>query len=660
MPASNHPPALSDSPNSGRTEARARVLLVDDRPDKALALQSVIEELGYELAIASSGSDGLRQLLHSHFDLLVIDVEMPDMNGIEVARLVRSREVSSKVPIIFVSALEDGDERVEQARALEAVDFIELPERRPVLKMKISAALRDSPARNRSNHLFIEREAQLVAAEERFRLFMENAKDVSIIFVDQVGLVVDWSCGAERCFGWTKAEALGKPLSLVFTLEDAAQRIPEQKLSESLLPNAPFDERWLLKKDGSQFWATSRFVALTSASALGFAIISRDTTERRASEQELRIRAEVLSTMVESVCVIDQDLTIRYANAAAENIFGYATGELIGMNVTLLNHYPAEEHRMKVAELLHQLREHKCWEGDWQNQKKDGTPITTYARVTLLEFRGVEWFVCVQEDMTAWQEARTELLQTKAELEARVAERTSELKRLVDDLQSVAYSISHDVKTPIRAIAGYAEALIEDYAQQIPPPALSHLRQIRTAAQRLEQFVKDVLTHSRTTSTQPALVEVNPHEIIDDVIQQDLALLASTHHLRLEGGLPIVRADPELLGAVFRNLLTNAFKFVRANVDPQVIVRATSSETEVKFWVEDNGIGIPAADQLRIFEMFERGTRAKLYEGTGIGLAITKRAVERMGGTIGVESTPGVGSRFWFTLKSAQSWPGET
>lgn len=649
VPALTHHQGVSEGTN--QDQGKCRILLVDDRPDKALALQSVVEELGHELVIATSGAAGLRELLASKFSLLLLDVEMPEMDGLEMARLIRERRRNAELPIIFVSAIEHSDERLERAYELGAVDFIQLPARRSALRAKITSVLQIRRQAERLATIAAKKEERPLATEERFRLLLENASDISIFFTDKNGLITDWSRGAETCFGWRGVEVIGQSLTVLFTLEDVSDRIPQKKLSDSLKADGPIDERWLRRKDGTRFWGTSRFVALINPSLQGFAVVTRNTTDRRLVEQDLRIRSEVLATMNESVFVVNEDLTILFTNPTMERTFGYNPGELIGAKVTQLNRYPPEQTAAHLATLLAHLQSHHVWEGEWQNKKKDGTPFTTYTRLTLLDHHGVKYFVYVQEDISAWKEAQAALTRSKEELEIRVAERTSQLNEVVANLEAFSYSISHDIKTPLRAIAGYTEALIEDHGEAMPKAAVRYLDQIQGASRQLERLVHDVLLHSRVLRERMTLVRVDVAAIIGEVMQHNSTLQPPNAEIRIETPLLPILAHPPLLAQVFGNLLGNAVKFVAPGTKPKVTVRSEDAGLEVKIWVEDNGIGVSPAEQERIFEMFERGSSGRAYEGTGIGLSIVRKAVEKMGGTVGVLSSPGHGSKFWVCLR---------
>jgi signal transduction histidine kinase len=201
---------------------------------------------------------------------------------------------------------------------------------------------------------------------------------------------------------------------------------------------------------------------------------------------------------------------------------------------------------------------------------------------------------------------------------------------------------------------GMAGALREDYGKQLDAQALSYMEQITTASQRMDTMIRDLLAYSKITRTNSDLHPVDLHRAIQDaraIIGADAAQLNA--EVQIANGFPNVIANPVLLSQVLANLLSNAIKFVKPGATPVVKVFAQESGGQVRVCVQDNGIGIAAEYSDKIFGMFERLHSAAEYPGTGIGLAIVKKAVQRMNGTLGFESTIGKGSCFWIDLPKA-------
>jgi signal transduction histidine kinase len=241
-----------------------------------------------------------------------------------------------------------------------------------------------------------------------------------------------------------------------------------------------------------------------------------------------------------------------------------------------------------------------------------------------------------------------------ASLESRVAERTAELQRMVEEMEAFSYSVSHDLRSPLRSLDGYAGALQEDYGAVLPPGARIYLEKIARAARRMDSLTQDVLAYTRVTRCEMEIAPVDLDALVDDVIEQYPALGAAAECIVVARPLGSVLGHVPSLVQCFSNLLGNAFKFVPAGCTPRIEVRSRLVAGRLRVSVADNGIGIAAADHARIFRMFERAA-GKDVPGTGIGLAIVKKAVERMGGSIGVVSDVGRGAEFWLELPAAEA-----
>lgn len=248
---------------------------------------------------------------------------------------------------------------------------------------------------------------------------------------------------------------------------------------------------------------------------------------------------------------------------------------------------------------------------------------------------------------------RQEAERSAAELEQKVAERTAKLSEVIGELEGFSYSVSHDLRAPLRAMQSYANILVEECSAQLSEQGRDYTRRIAVAAQRMDRLIKDVLTFSRIARAELPLETLSIERLLRDTIDSYPMFQAPAAEIVLEGTFPRVRAHEAVLTQCISNLLGNAVKFVPPGVQPRVRVRAESLSDgkRVRLYFEDNGVGIDPADHEKIFDMFHRATRG--YDGTGIGLAIVKKGIERMAGQVGVESRLGAGSTFWLELQRA-------
>jgi signal transduction histidine kinase len=259
----------------------------------------------------------------------------------------------------------------------------------------------------------------------------------------------------------------------------------------------------------------------------------------------------------------------------------------------------------------------------------------------------------------ARQRANARLLQAeqrfRRDLERQVEDRTAQLTQVNHELDAFAYTISHDLRAPLRAMHGFADALVEDYSSTLPEEGRRFTSRIVSAARRMEDLIQDILAYSRLAREEVSVRPVALEALVDRVVAEAEPLIRETSAVvEVERPLPDLMAHPPILSQGIGNLLSNAIKFMPPGRAPHVGIRSERVDEWVRLWVEDNGIGIEPAHQERVFQPFQRLHGVETYPGTGIGLAIVRRSVERMGGRCGVISRPGEGSRFWIELKAVE------
>lgn len=257
--------------------------------------------------------------------------------------------------------------------------------------------------------------------------------------------------------------------------------------------------------------------------------------------------------------------------------------------------------------------------------------------------------ICI--DIDDLKRAQSILTNHAGDLTREVSARTSELRETIGELEAFSYSVSHDMRAPLRAMQGFAQLLLQTHEATLDPRSVDQLRRINISAARLDALISDVLTYSRLLRSEIALQPIDLDDLVRRVVATYPQLQANGTEIVIDGPLPAVMANEASLTQVISNLLTNAVKFVAPGTAARIRVRAEQIGSDVRVSIADNGIGIDPRDHERIWAIFTRIGRTKDYDGTGIGLAIVRKAVERMHGTIGLESTLGRGSTFWFQLR---------
>lgn len=272
--------------------------------------------------------------------------------------------------------------------------------------------------------------------------------------------------------------------------------------------------------------------------------------------------------------------------------------------------------------------------------------------------------VGVNYDLTSRKKAEEELHAAQSalhrhakDLESVVAERTAELRETVAELERFSYSLSHDMRAPLRAMQGFSQIVEEEYGPKLDEEGRNYLKRITAAAQRLDQLIRDVLSYTHVVREDVRLQPIQVAPLLRQLIAENPALQPPLAEVVVENPLLPVMGHEAYLTQCLSNLLTNGVKFVVREKKPRLRIWTEAIDRHhVRLFVRDNGIGIPKEWQARIFGMFERMHPASHYDGTGIGLTIVRKAAERMGGLVGVESEPGHGSVFWIQLDRP---PGE-
>lgn len=256
-------------------------------------------------------------------------------------------------------------------------------------------------------------------------------------------------------------------------------------------------------------------------------------------------------------------------------------------------------------------------------------------------------------DITHYQPVEAALNCLQEEIQRQVEEQTRQLEQANVSLETFCFSVAHDLYAPLRTIQRCTQILLEENASRLNSTEEDYLQRVYTAAQRTESFIRDLLEYSRLNRPNFSIQPVNLNSIVSQVLEDlEETLQQRQAHVTVSESLGIVQANPVALTQAIANLIANAAKFTEAGTVPHITLWSEQipERDAVRLYVEDDGIGIALEDQERIFRVFERIYPAELYSGNGIGLALVQRAVERMNGTVGVDSQPGQGSRFWFEL----------
>jgi PAS domain S-box-containing protein len=347
-----------------------------------------------------------------------------------------------------------------------------------------------------------------------------------------------------------------------------------------------------------------------------------------------------------------QDLNGRIidVNKKLLSLFGYDRAEIMSASMAdLVN--AAEESKYRSA--IESLVKDGATVFEIDLKRKNGEPFPAEVSASTFAVNGEKVVQGIVRNISERKRAEEEFKKYRKHLEAFVAQRTDQLEAANKELESFAYSVSHDLRAPLRAMEGFASALLEDYAEKLDETGRDYAHRVVSAAQHMDILIQDLLAYSRLSRSALKPNAVSLDSVLGEVMHQLSSDIQKTDaQIRVERPLPEIMGDHATLVQVLSNLLSNAIKFVEPGVKPRVNIRAETLSSKVRLWVEDAGIGIAPEYYDRIFRIFERLQGMESYPGTGVGLAIVKKGLERMGGSAGVESIPGKGSKFWVELRA--------
>jgi len=481
---------------------------------------------------------------------------------------------------------------------------------------------------------------KLRESEEKYRSLIDGVQDYAIFTLDPGGKVASWNAGAERIKGYKAEEIIGQNFSRFYPQTDIDQGKSEKELHLAATSGRSEIENWRVRKDGSRFWANVVITAARDSSGrlLGFSEISRDISERK--ETEARYRG-LLEAAPDGMVVVNPAGEIVLLNVQAEKQLGYHRDELVGQKVTNIipegfaERLIADGTRTATDTLAQQIGTGI----ELTARRKDGSDFPIEIMLSPLESSEGILVTAAIRDITERKRSEQQLVKT-----------VGELKRSNDDLQQFAYVASHDLQEPLRMVASFTQLLAKRYKGRLDSEADEFIAYAVDGSNRMQGLIQDLLAYSRAGTNGKALREVSSEKALKEALGNLRATIQESGALVSHDSLPVITTDDTQLVLVFQNLVGNAIKYRSAEVPRVHVSAAKNGGKEWTFSVRDNGLGIDPQYFERIFVLFQRLHGREEFKGTGIGLTICKKIVERLGGRIWVESQPKKGSTFYFAL----------
>jgi PAS domain S-box-containing protein len=500
-------------------------------------------------------------------------------------------------------------------------------------------------------------EQALLASESRLRTVIDSAL-TAVVVIDSAGRIIDWNTRAEEMFGWGRDESIGRELAdriIPPRYREAHRRGLGQFLATGQGPvlNRVI-ELTALRRDGTEFPVELFISSMDAGNALAFCGFVTDISERKQAQQALISERTLLRTLIDALpdVVFTKDLAGRFSlcNAAAVKHHGISREQdLLGKSVHDL--YPRELADVYHADDMEAAAGKSILNSEEPSLDAAGRRrwfLTT--KVPLYDHDGrIAAIVGISRDITERKEAEEEIRRLNAELEQRVVERTAELHAKNQELETFTYTVSHDLKAPLRGIDGYSRLLLEDYDARLDDEGRRFLGNIRAATGHMQQLIDDLLTYSRVERRSLSMTRIDPRATVEEILR-DRAHDLQGVKVSVEVDPEPVVADLENFRMALRNLIDNALKFSRRRDAPEIEITSRVEGGLLVVVVRDNGTGFDMKYHDRIFQIFQRLHRAEDYSGTGVGLAIVHKAMERMGGRVWAQSEPDKGATFYLAL----------
>jgi PAS domain S-box-containing protein len=608
---------------------KSTILLVDDRPANILALEQMLEKPDRAFLRASSGDEALKYALNRQIDLIILDVQMPAMDGFEVSQILKSNYRTKEIPIIFASAEKKEHQSIMKGFEEGAVDYLFKPLDPGITRAKVAVLLKLQMQKKE----LIEKNASL----ERSALLINNSADIIGVIDINTMKFEEVNQAFTTILGYGPEGIEGTAVDFFLSDED---RNFVRSLKSKDKERMSFETR-VYCKDRSLKWLQWNVVVKDGK----WFINARDITLVKQVERIRDSLATIVKQSNDAIYIHDEGGMVITWNKGAEAIYGYTENEALRMKIW--NIIPEYLHA-ETQQLIDKVQSGSGFSTlETKRITKHGKMVDVLFSSALIADPGSadKSFSITERDITQHKIAAEQIMQLNKDLRNNVMQ----LEATNKELESFSYSVSHDLRSPLRSLMGYSQILGEDYADKIDDEGKRLLSVIQRNAMKMNSLIDDLLEFSRLGKKEIGREQVNMAGIVDQLIDETKSSADNKVEFNVDE-LPDVFGDQSLIAQVWTNLISNAVKYSGKKSDPKVSIGSYADNGNIVYFVKDNGAGFDMEYADKLFGVFQRLHKKEEFDGTGIGLAIVHRVIVRHGGKVWAEGKVEEGATFYFSL----------
>jgi PAS domain S-box-containing protein len=611
------------------TNRTASILLVDDRPENILVMEELLAKDRRIFFKANTGNEALKIALQHEIDLIILDVQMPGMDGFEVANILKSKKQTRDIPIIFASAEKKGNNFMIKGLEEGAVDYLYKPLDRAVTRAKVDVLLT----------LYLQKKELIEKNNilEKSALLINNCVDIIGIMDATTFNIEEVNHAFTNLLEYPPDEIHGTSLLTLVSEQD------QQKLQQL---QTQHDERILFEtksysKTNKPVWLQWNVVNKKGK----WFFNARNITAIKESEKIRNHLATIVKQSRDAIYIHSSNGDILSWNEGAQQIYGYSEAEALTLKIWELIPTGLQSEARELMQYVLSGEKIESRETKRITKTKNILDVLLSSSPITDSASGEVSIAITERDITQEKVTGEQIRQLTIRLQNNIVQ----LEDANQELESFSYSVSHDLRAPLRAVSGYTNILEESYLQNLDDEARTIFNTIQKNVKKMGQLIDDLLDFSRLGRKEVPKLFVNMEQLVDRIV-------TDIHHNTLTKATIKVSelhpcyGDHALLTQVWINLISNAIKYSGKTAAPEIEIGSTKTDHETIYFVKDNGVGFDMRYVEKLFGVFQRLHSVRDFEGTGIGLAIIKRIISKHGGNVWAEGEVNKGAAFYFTL----------